>query len=171
MASRWICAVAICTALSSQAIAEEQPKPRFLARASCTVVRYYVANTQLQPPSRGHAAKARRKPSLRQLDIASKCRQPRGRHKEFSRRALTPRPQRAHAPPTKPVLPHVSRNEEGLRRAGLDHRSRVLVRGEAIGQERPLPKLCRFLDAGNKEAPHAQLTGVQKAPRHEVAGG
>jgi hypothetical protein len=28
-----------------------------------------------------------------------------------------------------------------------------------------------FLDAGNKEAPHAQLTGVQKAPRHEVAGG
>jgi hypothetical protein len=27
-----------------------------------------------------------------------------------------------------------------------------------------------FLDAGNKEAPHAQLTGVQKAPRHEVAG-
>lgn len=43
MASRWICAVAICTALSSQAIAEEQPKPRFLARASCTVVRYYVA--------------------------------------------------------------------------------------------------------------------------------
>ena len=43
MASRWICAVAICTALSSQAIAEEQPKQRFLARASCTVVRYYVA--------------------------------------------------------------------------------------------------------------------------------
>ena len=30
--------------------------------------------------------------------------------------------------------------------------------------------MCRFLDAGNKEAPHAQLTGVQKAPRHEVAG-
>ena len=28
-----------------------------------------------------------------------------------------------------------------------------------------------FLDAGNKEAPQAQLTGVQKAPRHEVAGG
>jgi hypothetical protein len=25
-------------------------------------------------------------------------------------------------------------------------------------------------NAGNKEAPHAQLTGVQKAPRHEVAG-
>jgi hypothetical protein len=25
------------------------------------------------------------------------------------------------------------------------------------------------LDAGNKEAPQAQLTGVQKAPRHEVA--
>jgi len=31
--------------------------------------------------------------------------------------------------------------------------------------------MCRFLDAGNKEAPHTQLTGVQKAPRHEVAGG
>src|SRR5258705_6856034 len=30
--------------------------------------------------------------------------------------------------------------------------------------------LCRFLDAGNKEVPHAQPTGVQKAPRHEVAG-
>ena len=43
MACHWICAVAICTALSSQAIAEEQPKPRFFARASCTVVRYYVA--------------------------------------------------------------------------------------------------------------------------------
>ena len=43
MALRWICAVAIFTALSSQAIAEEQPKSRFLARASCTVVRYYAA--------------------------------------------------------------------------------------------------------------------------------
>jgi hypothetical protein len=32
------------------------------------------------------------------------------------------------------------------------------------------PKVCWFLDAGNKEARHAQLTGVQKAPRHEVAG-
>jgi hypothetical protein len=30
--------------------------------------------------------------------------------------------------------------------------------------------VCWFLDAGNQEAPHAQLTGVQKAPRHEVAG-
>ena len=30
--------------------------------------------------------------------------------------------------------------------------------------------MCWFLDAGKKEAPHAQLTGVQKAPRHEVAG-
>jgi len=35
---------------------------------------------------------------------------------------------------------------------------------------RALPGLCRFLDAGNEEAPQAQLTGVQKAPRHEVAG-
>jgi len=31
--------------------------------------------------------------------------------------------------------------------------------------------MCWFLDAGKKEAPQAQLTGVQKAPRHEVAGG
>jgi hypothetical protein len=30
--------------------------------------------------------------------------------------------------------------------------------------------LCWFLDAGKKGAPRAQLTGVQKAPRHEVAG-
>jgi len=30
--------------------------------------------------------------------------------------------------------------------------------------------MCRFLDAGKQEAPQAQLTGVQKAPRHEVAG-
>src|SRR3981189_3200439 len=29
--------------------------------------------------------------------------------------------------------------------------------------------MCRFLDAGKQEAPQAQLTGVQKAPRHEVA--
>jgi hypothetical protein len=32
------------------------------------------------------------------------------------------------------------------------------------------PVLCWFLDAGEKKAPQAQLTGVQKAPRHEVAG-
>jgi hypothetical protein len=43
MAHRWICAVAICTAVSSQAIAGEEPKPGFLARASCAVVRYYAA--------------------------------------------------------------------------------------------------------------------------------
>ena len=30
---------------------------------------------------------------------------------------------------------------------------------------------CADLDAGDKEAPQVQLTGVQKAPRHEVAGG
>jgi hypothetical protein len=30
--------------------------------------------------------------------------------------------------------------------------------------------MCGFLDAGKKEAAQAQLTGVQKAPRHEVAG-
>jgi hypothetical protein len=40
---RWMYAVAICTGLSSQAVAEEQPKAKFFARASCTVVRYYVA--------------------------------------------------------------------------------------------------------------------------------
>ena len=43
MAKRRICAIAICTALSSHAIAEEQPKSRILAGASCVVVRYYVA--------------------------------------------------------------------------------------------------------------------------------
>src|SRR5208337_5523388 len=30
--------------------------------------------------------------------------------------------------------------------------------------------LCRFLDAGNDEMPRARADGVQKAPRHEVAG-
>jgi hypothetical protein len=40
---RWIWAVAICSGLCSQAVAEEQTKPKFFARASCTVVRYYVA--------------------------------------------------------------------------------------------------------------------------------
>jgi hypothetical protein len=43
MAHRWMYAIAICTALSSQATAAEQPKPRFFARISCTVVRYYAA--------------------------------------------------------------------------------------------------------------------------------
>src|SRR5215468_7268379 len=32
------------------------------------------------------------------------------------------------------------------------------------------PDVLWFLDAGDKRAPHAQLAGVQKAPRHEVAG-
>src|SRR5215813_9438574 len=41
----------------------------------------------------------------------------------------------------------------------------------AVAASREGQVLCWFLDAGNKEAPHAQLTGVQKAPRHEVAGG
>ena len=30
--------------------------------------------------------------------------------------------------------------------------------------------MCWFLDAGNKEAPQAQLSDVKKTPRHEVAG-
>ena len=30
--------------------------------------------------------------------------------------------------------------------------------------------MCRFLDAGKYDTAHAQPTGVQKAPRHEVAG-
>jgi hypothetical protein len=38
-----ICAVAICASLCSQAGAEEQPKPGLLARATCTVIRSYVA--------------------------------------------------------------------------------------------------------------------------------
>jgi hypothetical protein len=43
MAGRLICAVAVCVGFWSQAAAAEEPKPGFLARASCTVVRYYVA--------------------------------------------------------------------------------------------------------------------------------
>jgi len=33
-----------------------------------------------------------------------------------------------------------------------------------------LPLLCRFLDAGMTNLPRAVAAGVQKAPRHEVAG-
>ena len=40
--------------------------------------------------------------------------------------------------------------------------------GTALINEGPL--LCWLLDAGKKEAPQAQLTGVQNAPRLEVAG-
>jgi hypothetical protein len=72
-----------------------------LARSSATT----SPSTQLQPPSHGHAAKARRKPRLRQLGIASSRRLRRGRHKEFSHRALTPRPLRAHKPKRRPTPP------------------------------------------------------------------
>jgi hypothetical protein len=41
MGKCWICAAEICASFSSQAIADEQP--RAIGRASCTVVRYYVA--------------------------------------------------------------------------------------------------------------------------------
>jgi hypothetical protein len=40
---RWICAITICTGLTSVAVAEEQPRAKFFARPSCTVVRYYAA--------------------------------------------------------------------------------------------------------------------------------
>ena len=43
--------------------------------------------------------------------------------------------------------------------------------GAAVEPPINLRFLCVFFDAGKKEAPHAELTGVQKAPRHEVAGG
>jgi hypothetical protein len=43
MAQRSIFVAAILAALSPGAMAAEQPKPGFLAGASCTVVRYYVA--------------------------------------------------------------------------------------------------------------------------------
>ena len=49
---------------------------------------------------------------------------------------------------------------------GLNASTRSLTHGP-IGECR---FLCWFLDAGNKKASRAQLTGVQKAPRHEVAG-
>src|SRR6516225_2885070 len=41
--------------------------------------------------------------------------------------------------------------------------------GALVGRP-TFPDVLWFLDAGDKKAPHAQLTGVQKAPRHEVAG-
>jgi hypothetical protein len=44
---RWIFAVAVCIGLSSQAVADEQPKARLIGRTSCTVVRYYVAKYTL----------------------------------------------------------------------------------------------------------------------------
>src|SRR6516162_8766803 len=37
-------------------------------------------------------------------------------------------------------------------------------------RETECPLMCRFLDAAIRGSRHAQLTGVQKAPRHEVAG-
>jgi hypothetical protein len=43
MAGRLISAVAVCVSFCSTAVAAEEPKPGLLARASCTVVRYYVA--------------------------------------------------------------------------------------------------------------------------------
>jgi hypothetical protein len=44
---RLIYAAAICSGLSAQAFADEQPKTRLLAKASCTMVRYYVAKYTL----------------------------------------------------------------------------------------------------------------------------
>jgi hypothetical protein len=38
----------LCTGLSSQAVAEEQPKDRIFARPSCSVVRFYVAKYTIQ---------------------------------------------------------------------------------------------------------------------------
>jgi hypothetical protein len=43
MVVRGICAIMIWASLCWQAVAEEQPKSRLLARLSCPVVRYYVA--------------------------------------------------------------------------------------------------------------------------------
>src|SRR5215831_1342345 len=43
-------------------------------------------------------------------------------------------------------------------------------KADSLCSKRVIPSLLWFLDAGDKRAPHAQLTGVQKAPRHEVAG-
>ena len=47
-------------------------------------------------------------------------------------------------------------------RKGLNRRVQRLL------PEREL--LCRFLDAGDEGAFHREAAGVQKAPRHEVAG-
>src|SRR5215813_13473364 len=46
----------------------------------------------------------------------------------------------------------------------------MLRRCSTNWRDERLPQMCWFLDAGNKEPPQAHLTGVQKAPRHEVAG-
>jgi hypothetical protein len=43
MGRRLICAVVVCIGFCSKADATEEPKPGFLAHASCTIVRYYVA--------------------------------------------------------------------------------------------------------------------------------
>ena len=43
MGQRWVCAATICFGLSSQVVAQERPTAGLFARASCTVVRYYVA--------------------------------------------------------------------------------------------------------------------------------
>ena len=45
-----------------------------------------------------------------------------------------------------------------------------VIQDNALLLRRMSPFMCWFLDAGNEEAPQAQLAGVQKAPRHEVAG-
>jgi len=80
--ARWICAVAICTGLCSQSVAEEQPKANLLARASCTVVRYYVAKYTVAAPRRGRVVRVLRKPRLRRHDVASRCRLHKG-HLDF----------------------------------------------------------------------------------------
>jgi hypothetical protein len=61
---------------------------------------------------------------------------------------------------------------EPVRKAPVSSLTRETDSGVTIDiSEQPrCPDVCWFLDAGNKKAPRAQLTGVQKAPRHEVAG-
>jgi hypothetical protein len=68
---RWmICAVAVCLRLCSQAIAEEQPKARFLSRVSCTVVRYYVAQ---YTPAAAEAWARRKGATNAEIETARRC--------------------------------------------------------------------------------------------------
>jgi hypothetical protein len=72
-----------------------------LARWSATTLR----STQLPPPSHGRAAEGRLKLRLRRLDTASRCRQRRGRYKEFphARSPLAPDGHTRKGPPTCPI--------------------------------------------------------------------
>jgi hypothetical protein len=65
-----MCAVAVCASLCSQAIAEEQPKARFLSPVSCAMVRYYVA---LYTPAVAEAWARRKGATTAEIETARRC--------------------------------------------------------------------------------------------------